>query len=606
MAIMSFIVGCGLPFAIVQSVYFMNLLSVLRPGFIAKDWRMSRTGFSTSGLDKLYEQIKDQLHKALHNNSSTNLFTLAGDGFKAESGDKVVNFTEQLQTKLAFKDSQPVAEAREDSGTYVPLFKQQLETRAIEEWTGVVADNVGYMRSTLNELELMFPNLICIGCVVHVLDLMCEDYAKLVMEYVNMANKIVVFVTGHDRVRQLFLRLKGPQGTGLRTFPDTGFSYASLMLSSVLTNKRTLRDMPDDPAWEDVSTNKDGSPMADREWFVDSIEERRIFLKFSCALALLQPVTDAIRFMEGDYARISFVYLIMLSLAVDVSNWQSLPLDGDSADQGEPSLASKASAAFATRWNATGRLQAALYHPVHMVSLFLDPYLCRIAPALPVNAVAAFTALFRKFCSSESEVTQCVNEFMKFHNGDGGYRMMKEFAEQAHEQEFQSMKEKYLQDNSLGSLPSEVVKAILYCQASMACGNCPITWWKTMGKTLTSAKKLAEIAIRILSLAPHAAPVERMNSIHKVIQTKGRAALKHPRVVKMLYCYVNMRLLDSVDEEMRSMIEDMLVQEVAAADMEAATSSNNATDDGQQGDGGEQHNGQPGEAGEIVLDGAIV
>jgi len=113
MAIMSFIVGCGLPFAIVQSVYFMNLLSVLRPGFIANDWLMSRTWFSTSWLEKLYEQIKDQLHKVLHNNSSTNLFTLAGDGFKAESGEKVVNFTEQLQTKLAFKDSQPVGEARE-------------------------------------------------------------------------------------------------------------------------------------------------------------------------------------------------------------------------------------------------------------------------------------------------------------------------------------------------------------------------------------------------------------------------------------------------------------------------------------------------------------
>eukprot|EP00873_Tetraselmis_striata_P018360 jgi/Tetstr1/438624/TSEL_027175.t1 len=242
----------------------------------------------------------------------------------------------------------------------VALRSKQLETRAIEDWTGVVADNVGYMRNTLTELELMFPNLICIGCVVHVLDLMCEDYAKLVMEYVNMANKIVVFVTGHDRVRQLFLRLKGPQGTALRTFPDTRFSYASLMINSVLTNKRILCDMPDDPAWEDVSTNKDGTPMANREWFVDSIEERRNFLKFSCALALLQPVTDAIRFME-----------------------------------------------------------------------------------------------------------------------------------------------------------------------------------------------------------------------------------------------------DSVDEEMRSMIEDMLVQEVAAADMEAATSSNNATDDGQQGDGGEQHNGQPGEAGEIVLDAGV-
>eukprot|EP00873_Tetraselmis_striata_P012037 jgi/Tetstr1/432301/TSEL_021703.t1 len=466
MAITKFIVGCGLPFAIVQSAYFIALLSILRPGFVVNDWLMSRSWFSSKGLDDLYAQIKERLDKTFSSTATTSLYTLAGDGFKTEAGDKVVNFTEQLQSWLAFKDSHPVGVDREDVDMYVPLFKAQLETRPIIDWAGVVADNVRYMRNTLTALVELFPTLLCIGCVAHVLDLLCEDFAKLLDETVNTAKTIVLFIVQHDRLRQLFLRIKGPQGVGLRTFPDTRFGYACLMIQSVLSNKRHLRDMVDDASWEDVSQNKDGSAVANRELFLDVVDTRSKWEDMQCAVNLLLPVSDALQFIEGNTTRVSFVYLIMLHIGNDVAQWISGALDGVLLDGQEP-LSVKAFRAFHARWGATGRIQAGLYDDVHMVAYFLDPFLCRLVEELPLNAIGAFQKIFGKFCD-DVELAQCVNEFMKFHNGDGGYGMMKDFAEQTHQREFARLKEKYLRDHNLGKLPHCVSEAIMYCQAAMS------------------------------------------------------------------------------------------------------------------------------------------
>lgn len=58
-------------------------------------------------------------------------------------------------------------------------------------------------------------------------------------------------------------------------------------------------------------------------------------------------------------------------------------------------------------------------------------------------------------------------------------------------------------------------------------------------------KLLFEIGDMVLSLAPTASPVERTNIVHKLIEIKVRAALKHQRVIlHMVFCYVNTRLLD--------------------------------------------------------------
>mmetsp|Transcript_37504 Transcript_37504/g.105901 ORF Transcript_37504/g.105901 Transcript_37504/m.105901 type:complete len:142 (-) Transcript_37504:189-614(-) len=124
MAICTFIVCCGLPFAIVENVYFINLLRVLRPAFITHHLLMSRKWFSEIALEALHEDVKKKMVSAFEARAASPYYTLAGDGFKTESSEKVVNFAEQRQPTVAFKDSTAVAEQHEDADMYILKFKK--------------------------------------------------------------------------------------------------------------------------------------------------------------------------------------------------------------------------------------------------------------------------------------------------------------------------------------------------------------------------------------------------------------------------------------------------------------------------------------------------
>lgn len=121
---------------------------------------------------------------------------------------------------------------------------------------------------------------------------------------------------------------------------------------------------------------------------------------------------------------------------------------------------------------------------------------------------------------------------------------------------YAELKDKYLKENNVTTLPSRTQKAVLECTAAASFN--PITWWKNN----CGHRKLKDIAIRVLSCSPTSAVVERMNSMHKLIQTKTRSALKHDRVIKLLFCYVNMRLVDEVDVELLDMVEEALIDEI--------------------------------------------
>ena len=113
---------------------------------------------------------------------------------------------------------------------------------------------------------------------------------------------------------------------------------------------------------------------------------------------------------------------------------------------------------------------------------------------------------------------------------------------------------------------------VLLCKSAARVDS--VAWWKDA----VQCETLKDVAVRILSTAPHAAGVERINSMHTLVQTKGRCRLVHERVRDLLYCYVNMRILDEVDGElldflaaaMQDAAHDAAVAEEAAKDAAAA------------------------------------
>eukprot|EP00873_Tetraselmis_striata_P009230 jgi/Tetstr1/429494/TSEL_019400.t1 len=252
-----------------------------------------------------------------------------------------------------------------------------------------------------------------------------------------------------------------------------------------------------------------------RELFLGVVDTRSKWEDMQCAVNLLLPVSDALQFIEGNTTRVSFVYLIMLHIGNDVAQWTSGALDGVLLDGQEP-LSVKAFRAFHARWGATGRIQAGLYDDVHMVAYFLDPFLCRLVEELPLNAIGAFQKIFGKFCD-DVELAQCVNEFMKFHNGDGGYGMMKDFAEQTHQREFARLKEKYLRDHNLGKLPHCVSEAIMYCQAAMsnALELSLFRYEERLGKQrdYDLKSKLREEPVRSAKTASHVETIEALKAL---------------------------------------------------------------------------------------------
>ena len=75
----------------------------------------------------------------------------------------------------------------------------------------------------------------------------------------------------------------------------------------------------------------------------------------------------------------------------------------------------------------------------------------------------------------------------------------------------------------------------------------PHTLWKI--KYSRDYPKLTEPSIRVAVMATQSADVERVCKVHKLVHTKSRNRLKNKNVRLLLYCYVNLRLLKSLDLE---------------------------------------------------------
>ena len=67
------------------------------------------------------------------------------------------------------------------------------------------------------------------------------------------------------------------------------------------------------------------------------------------------------------------------------------------------------------------------------------------------------------------------------------------------------------------------------------------TFWQTQGAI--QFPKVSELAIRLSLMSVQSADVERICKVNKIIHTKTRNRLVHDRTQKLLYCFINTRLL---------------------------------------------------------------
>jgi len=443
------------------------------------------------------------------------------------------------------------------------------------------------MRAALEEVENEYRGLLCYGCVAHLLDLLCEDFGKILKPIIDDVEFVINFVLSHERLKSLFLRLKGAHGRGLRSFPDSRFGYAYEMIESLSLNMTILK-MLLDPAhateWKQATTNKNKKPIAQLARFRALVGNVDFSDVLTCVLEVLRPVASALRFVEGDSVSLSFFYPLFLAIVADLEVWDSTPIDeyllpryprsGRALTvQGELRIA------LENRWKGSGKL-VALFHPVHLFAYLLNPYMCPAKSVLPAEALNCVNKIVSKFCVTAAEITEVTQAFLAFHTVSSEEWT----AARAHASDASAKKTKNLLDSHLESLSkqeselSNTETMIIKCRAA---GNAVDLW-----TSVASDSSHKNIALRVLSSAPTSCSVERMNSIHKRVISKGRAALKHERIVKLMFCYVNLRLLNGVSDDVTVMVEDALLEALDALELEGAEVGG-GDGDGGQGDGGQ-------------------
>mmetsp|Transcript_14174 Transcript_14174/g.38177 ORF Transcript_14174/g.38177 Transcript_14174/m.38177 type:complete len:128 (-) Transcript_14174:59-442(-) len=85
------------------------------------------------------------------------------------------------------------------------------------------------------------------------------------------------------------------------------------------------------------------------------------------------------------------------------------------------------------------------------------------------------------------------------------------------------------------------------------------------------------MSVRLLDTKPHSCTVERVCSMHKLVTPKIRNRLKHRTIQMLLYCYLNMRLIQNCKDEdvilnfLESALEDENVAEAVDEDPAAAS-----------------------------------
>lgn len=527
-------------------------------------------------LDELYEEAKVITTEKL--SELPGRITMGIDGHKM--GKRHVETLTRAKLGVStFQHAELLATKRATGKVLCELVSKYIDGTVI----AVVADNTGNNTGNRTGLFALLrartPTLLCIGCCVHVLDLVIEDVAK--MEYVsaaaNMAHFVTTFVKKHALVYEEFLQCQKLLKVKLElvVFPLTRFAYAHLMCMRVVKNFSVLRLLSESDSFAAVKAqvSKRGrqgeKSLVEFQRFEDLVGSRDARTKILGAAMLLEPFSTVLHYLEGDSVPVSHVYPCY-QLLYDfvqqlgkVSQISALLEDEDEQD--------KVCSIVRDRWLGAAR-KTGLKDQLHFCAFALDPY-----------AQAALTTANSPECDLlTQEVSEAARQVFKYIETNPIKRAMliEQFglwcaarprlsvgtrcseATQSGNNSFSSL---YLTGmqlvwDKMKSASSEQVDQPTYCIldaikhtiANLKTCSKPTEFWLAMSaeiprgasqSAIEAHRYFCRIACDLLAIVSHTAGVERAGKGYGLILTSLRQSMDPERVRKCVYCLENYGLL---------------------------------------------------------------
>lgn len=288
-----------------------------------------------------------------------------------------------------------------------------------ETFIAIVADNTGNNSGCRTGLfaviQKHMPHIFCLGCSVHVLDLLIEDLSKIgpVAEAGDDAHFLASFVRKIAIIYEEFLACQKTLGVkhDLVLFPKTRFAYLHLMCSRAVKNYSVLRLVSESAVFGAVKqqTRKRGDAgsktLQQMRRFEELVGSRVAKDRIMGAASLLQPFSTVLHYLEGDSVPISHIYpcyQLLYDYAQQLGSMDEIQSLLESEDDQDQVLS-----AMRDRWLGAGR-KVGLKDDVHFCAFALDPY-----------AQAAMTSRTKPECDLwTAEISSSARRVLSHYSGD--------------------------------------------------------------------------------------------------------------------------------------------------------------------------------------------
>lgn len=336
-----------------------------------------RTVVGGSLLDEVYEEAKlitqDKLEEL------PGRLTLGVDGHKL--GNRHVETITRCKLGIStFHSAQMLGRDRSTGRKLGEMVLAVLD----DSFMALVADNTSNNSGSRNGLFRHVldkkPTLLCIGCCVHVMDLLIEDLVKadVFAESCADARFLTGFTKKHAILYEEFLlcQEKMQVKAQLALFPLTRFAYAYLMCQRVIKNWAVLRQVSESDTFsvlKDTARRRGQAgqkSLAEFRRFEQLADVRQNRERIATTNLVLEPFSIILHYLEGDSVPISHVYSCYQTLYDFAQQLGSVPDIASVLDQQEQD---KVCNAVRSRWLGTAR-KTGLKHDLHFCAFALDPY----------------------------------------------------------------------------------------------------------------------------------------------------------------------------------------------------------------------------------------
>lgn len=285
----------GTPLSMVEHPLWIEFFKKLRPSYIPP----SRYQVSAKYLDAQYAEMQAEVTSLLQEAKTLHLQC---DGWSNVRNEPVINFV-VCKPEPVFVDFVITNENKHNATYLAELISNVVEKHGHEKFFVVIADNASNMRAALKIVKEKYPSIVPLGCLAHLLHLLCADIlgCATIKNFMAYVIDIVKTIKNSHILHALFDKIQSEKRSNerisLKLPGKTRWGSSLFCLQSLLANKSVLQKLA-------VSEEAELTPDIKRRLLDDCV----FWIQVQKITNILIPIVHMITAMESNIPQIHKVY----------------------------------------------------------------------------------------------------------------------------------------------------------------------------------------------------------------------------------------------------------------------------------------------------------